>query len=132
MAVVWTIPSPSQICRAASRVSGPYAPSSSTRLSMSQASNRLVSVRWNCSTSDPSMYGVTKTNVRGELGIVDPRLMVCVIGAAPYARAGLRCVSVLTGPRTRAALGSVLFLVVAPGVAAGLVPWLLTGWDAAG
>lgn len=29
----------------------------------------------------------------------------------------------------RAALGSALFLVVAPGVAAGLVPWLLTGWD---
>ena len=44
----------------------------------------------------------------------------------------LRCVSVLTGPRTRAALGSLLFLVVAPGVAAGLVPWWLTGWDAAG
>ena len=33
--------------------------------------------------------------------------------------------------RTRAALGSLLFLVVAPGVVAGLVPWLLTGWDAA-
>jgi protein-S-isoprenylcysteine O-methyltransferase Ste14 len=32
----------------------------------------------------------------------------------------------------RAALGSLVFLVVAPGVAAGLVPWLLTGWDAAG
>jgi protein-S-isoprenylcysteine O-methyltransferase Ste14 len=27
-------------------------------------------------------------------------------------------------------LGSLLFLVVAPGVVAGLVPWLLTGWDA--
>jgi protein-S-isoprenylcysteine O-methyltransferase Ste14 len=27
------------------------------------------------------------------------------------------------------ALGSALFFVVAPGVAAGLVPWLLTGWD---
>ena len=34
--------------------------------------------------------------------------------------------------KTRAALGSVLFLAVAPGVAAGLVPWLLTGWDADG
>jgi protein-S-isoprenylcysteine O-methyltransferase Ste14 len=33
--------------------------------------------------------------------------------------------------RLRAALGSLVFLVVAPGVAAGLVPWLLTGWDAA-
>jgi protein-S-isoprenylcysteine O-methyltransferase Ste14 len=32
----------------------------------------------------------------------------------------------------RAALGSFAFLVVAPGVAAGLVPWLLTGWDADG
>jgi protein-S-isoprenylcysteine O-methyltransferase Ste14 len=31
----------------------------------------------------------------------------------------------------RAALGSLMFLVVAPGVVAGLVPWLLTGWDAA-
>jgi protein-S-isoprenylcysteine O-methyltransferase Ste14 len=27
------------------------------------------------------------------------------------------------------ALGSALFLLVAPGVMAGLVPWLLTGWD---
>ena len=32
--------------------------------------------------------------------------------------------------RVRAALGSLLFLVVSPGVVAGLVPWLLTGWDA--
>jgi protein-S-isoprenylcysteine O-methyltransferase Ste14 len=31
--------------------------------------------------------------------------------------------------RHQAALGSVLFLVVAPGVMAGLVPWLLTGWE---
>lgn len=29
----------------------------------------------------------------------------------------------------RAVGGSLLFLVVAPGVVAGLVPWLLTGWD---
>jgi protein-S-isoprenylcysteine O-methyltransferase Ste14 len=28
--------------------------------------------------------------------------------------------------RTRAAAGSVVFLIVAPGVVAGLVPWLLT------
>ena len=28
-----------------------------------------------------------------------------------------------------AAAGSLLFLVVAPGVVAGLVPWLLTGWE---
>jgi protein-S-isoprenylcysteine O-methyltransferase Ste14 len=33
--------------------------------------------------------------------------------------------------RARAAAGSVLFLAVAPGVVAGLVPWLLTGWDSA-
>jgi len=31
--------------------------------------------------------------------------------------------------RARAAAGSLLFLLIAPGVAAGLVPWLLTGWD---
>ena len=31
--------------------------------------------------------------------------------------------------RARAALGSIVFLAVAPGVMAGLVPWLLTGWD---
>jgi protein-S-isoprenylcysteine O-methyltransferase Ste14 len=31
--------------------------------------------------------------------------------------------------RIRAAVGSAVFLVVAPGVAAGLVPWLLTGWE---
>jgi protein-S-isoprenylcysteine O-methyltransferase Ste14 len=28
----------------------------------------------------------------------------------------------------KAAVGSAVFLVVAPGVVAGLVPWLLTGW----
>jgi protein-S-isoprenylcysteine O-methyltransferase Ste14 len=33
--------------------------------------------------------------------------------------------------RLRAALGSILFLVAAPGVVAGLVPYLLTGWDSA-
>lgn len=30
---------------------------------------------------------------------------------------------------SRAAAGSLLFLVVAPGVVAGLVPWLSTGWE---
>jgi protein-S-isoprenylcysteine O-methyltransferase Ste14 len=34
--------------------------------------------------------------------------------------------------RVKAALGSLLFLAVAPGVAAGLVPWWLTGWRSAG
>jgi protein-S-isoprenylcysteine O-methyltransferase Ste14 len=34
--------------------------------------------------------------------------------------------------RFRAAAGTLLFLVVAPGVVAGLVPWLLTGWYATG
>jgi protein-S-isoprenylcysteine O-methyltransferase Ste14 len=34
--------------------------------------------------------------------------------------------------RLRAASGSILFLVVAPGVVAGLVPWLLTGWRSSG
>jgi protein-S-isoprenylcysteine O-methyltransferase Ste14 len=31
----------------------------------------------------------------------------------------------------RAAAGSLVFLVVAPGVVAGVVPWLLTGWAVA-
>ena len=31
--------------------------------------------------------------------------------------------------RARAAVGSVLFLFVAPGVFAGLVPWLMTDWS---
>jgi protein-S-isoprenylcysteine O-methyltransferase Ste14 len=31
--------------------------------------------------------------------------------------------------RVRNALGSALFLIVAPGVVAGLVPWWLTGWQ---
>jgi protein-S-isoprenylcysteine O-methyltransferase Ste14 len=34
--------------------------------------------------------------------------------------------------KLRAAVGSLLFLVVAPGVVAGLIPWWLTGWDARG
>ena len=32
-------------------------------------------------------------------------------------------------PRLRAALGSLAFLILAPGVAAGVVPWMLTGWE---
>jgi protein-S-isoprenylcysteine O-methyltransferase Ste14 len=32
--------------------------------------------------------------------------------------------------RARAALGSTLFLIVAPGVVAGLIPWALTDWHA--
>ena len=31
--------------------------------------------------------------------------------------------------KAKAALGSLVFLAVAPGVVAGLVPWLLTGWE---
>jgi protein-S-isoprenylcysteine O-methyltransferase Ste14 len=31
--------------------------------------------------------------------------------------------------RAKAAIGSLLFLAVAPGVMAGLIPWLLTGWS---
>ena len=31
--------------------------------------------------------------------------------------------------KARAAAGSLVFLVVAPGVVAGLVPWWITGWD---
>jgi len=32
--------------------------------------------------------------------------------------------------RARAAVGSVVFLLIAPGVVAGLLPWLITGWEA--
>ena len=31
--------------------------------------------------------------------------------------------------RTKAALGSLAFLVLAPGVVAGLIPWSITGWS---
>ena len=31
--------------------------------------------------------------------------------------------------RIKAALGSLAFLVLAPGVVAGLIPWLITGWS---
>ena len=31
--------------------------------------------------------------------------------------------------RAGAAAGSLLFLVLVPGVVAGLIPWMLTGWD---
>jgi len=34
--------------------------------------------------------------------------------------------------RARAAAGSLVFLALAPGVVAGLVPWLLTDWDSTG
>src|SRR5213592_4756896 len=34
--------------------------------------------------------------------------------------------------KARAAVGSFVFLVVAPGVVAGVVPWLLTGWSPGG
>lgn len=32
--------------------------------------------------------------------------------------------------RIRAALGSLLFLLIAPGMVGGFLPWLLTGWSA--
>jgi protein-S-isoprenylcysteine O-methyltransferase Ste14 len=32
--------------------------------------------------------------------------------------------------RASAALGSLTFLILAPGVVAGLIPWLITGWSA--
>jgi protein-S-isoprenylcysteine O-methyltransferase Ste14 len=34
--------------------------------------------------------------------------------------------------RWRAATGTVVFLVLAPGIVAGLVPWALTGWESSG
>ena len=33
--------------------------------------------------------------------------------------------------RPRAAAGTTVFLVIAPGVAAGVIPWLITDWDSA-
>jgi protein-S-isoprenylcysteine O-methyltransferase Ste14 len=33
--------------------------------------------------------------------------------------------------KARAALGSLVFLLIAPGITAGLVPYWITGWDAA-
>jgi protein-S-isoprenylcysteine O-methyltransferase Ste14 len=33
------------------------------------------------------------------------------------------------GSLTTAAVGSAIFFVVAPGIVAGLVPWLISGWD---
>ena len=33
--------------------------------------------------------------------------------------------------KARAGAGSIAFLIVAPGVVAGLVPWLITGWSGA-
>jgi protein-S-isoprenylcysteine O-methyltransferase Ste14 len=33
------------------------------------------------------------------------------------------------GPRARAAIGTTVFLVLAPGVVAGVIPWWLTGWE---
>jgi protein-S-isoprenylcysteine O-methyltransferase Ste14 len=36
--------------------------------------------------------------------------------------------NVMDMPRLRAAIGSLLFLLIAPGTLAGLVPWWLTGW----
>ena len=35
-------------------------------------------------------------------------------------------------PRWSAAVGSAVFLVAAPGVVAGVVPWLLTSWSSSG
>jgi protein-S-isoprenylcysteine O-methyltransferase Ste14 len=37
---------------------------------------------------------------------------------------------VTLAPRFVATLGSVLFFIVAPGVVAGLIPWLITKWEA--
>lgn len=32
--------------------------------------------------------------------------------------------------RLRAWVGTIVFLVIAPGIVAGLIPWLITGWNA--
>src|SRR5262245_11526764 len=35
-------------------------------------------------------------------------------------------------PNASATIGTLVFLVVAPGIVAGLIPWLLTGWESRG
>lgn len=45
-----------------------------------------------------------------------------------YTRARYRRTQNARVRRTQAAAGTFVFLVLAPGVVAGLVPWLLTGW----
>ena len=42
---------------------------------------------------------------------------------------GRTMAAMATRGRARALLGSFVFLLVAPGVVAGVVPWLLTGWE---
>ena len=44
----------------------------------------------------------------------------------------LRSIPLRLVRKARAAAGGLVFLVVAPGVVAGLVPWLLTGWHLRG
>ena len=41
-------------------------------------------------------------------------------------------IPIMNRTAVRAAAGSAAFLVVAPGAVAGLVPWLLTGWESSG
>ncbi len=48
-------------------------------------------------------------------------------GAHSWGSAGARP---LSASRARAAAGSALFLLLAPGVVAGVVPWWITGWRA--
>src|SRR3954452_11832019 len=56
-------------------------------------------------------------------------------GNAPSARALLGLVPArprLRCPRGHPAVGTFVFFVAAPGSTAGLVPWLVTGWDGSG
>lgn len=43
---------------------------------------------------------------------------------------GRRPAGIVAMSRVRAVAGSLAFLLIAPGVVAGLIPWLLTGWEA--
>ncbi len=54
-----------------------------------------------------------------------------VVQASQHLLVGAHAASVRVRAMSRrtAAAGSALFLVLAPGVVAGLVPWLLTGWE---
>ena len=52
----------------------------------------------------------------------------CSMAFATGGRGGQTIVGMKEGSRRRAAIGSAIFFVLAPGVVAGLLPWWLTGY----
>ena len=68
--------------------------------------------------------GLLLPPVRSARGVrFAPRLLYVSLRGAGRAPAALR------GRRVSAAAGSLLFLVLVPGIVAGVIPWLLTRWD---